>query len=81
MQTRPKNWETLFAGPHKTEYKFLIAGEEYRGSDLQGTPTLLKPLMDRPSVGRCGSGTLTLSVRKKRVYPFLPLQVSPRFAV
>lgn len=69
MQTRPKNWETLFAGPHKTEYKFLIAGEEYRGSDLQGTPMLLKPLMDRPSVGRCGSGTLTLSVRKKEGVP------------
>lgn len=65
MQTRPDNWEALFSGPHKTEYKFLIDGVEYSGSDLQGTPCLTKPLMDQPTFGRCCSGTLTLSVRKK----------------
>lgn len=65
MQTRPKNWGSLFSGPHKTEYKFLIDGTEYSGSDLQGTPVLTKPLMDQPSFGRCCSGTLTVSVRKR----------------
>lgn len=65
MQMRPENWEPLFSGPHKTEYKFLIDGLNYAGSDLQGTPVLTKPLMDQPSFGRCCSGTLTVSIRKK----------------
>lgn len=45
MQTRPDNWEALFSGPHKTEYKFLIDGVEYSGSDLQGTPCLTLSLI------------------------------------
>ena len=65
MQTHPTNWETLLAGPHITEYKYVINGVTYYGSDMQEAPTILKPLMDKPAIGRCCSGTISMTLRTR----------------
>lgn len=65
MQTHPTNWETLLSGPHITEYKYVIDGVTYYGSDMQEAPTILKPLMDKPAIGRCCSGTLSMTLRTR----------------
>lgn len=65
MQAHPTNWQSLLSTSHFTEYKYVIDGVDYLDSDIQGTPSILKPLMDRPCIGRCCSGTVTLSVLSK----------------
>lgn len=65
MQQHPVGWLELFAGPHNTEYKYTINGVDYFSTDIKGTPIILKPLMETPSIGSCCSGTLTIVVRKK----------------
>ena len=65
MQTRPANWETLFADlNHKTEYRYIINGVEYTGSYVQGVPVIEKPMMLQPVIGRCCTGSFTITVRK-----------------
>lgn len=63
MQTKPSGWAELFASSHKTEYKFVIDGVEYTKSNIQGTPIITKPYMDKLCIGRCCSGTLSLQIR------------------
>lgn len=64
MQQQPANWAAVFAVPHITEYRFLINGVEYRESDIQGTPTIEKPLMQEPCIGRCCTGLLSVTIRQ-----------------
>ena len=63
MQTKPSGWAELFASSHKTEYKFVIDGVEYTKNNIQGTPIITKPYMDKLCIGRCCSGTLSLQIR------------------
>lgn len=69
MQTKPSGWDDLFSTSHKTEYKFIINGIEYSGSDIQSTPIITKAFADRLTIGKCCSGTLRLDVRKKSDIP------------
>jgi len=62
MQTKPANWAALFNASHKTEYKFVINGVDYTGSNISGTPTISKPLLDKPALGRVCTGSLSLTV-------------------
>ncbi len=62
MQTRPNNWETLFNGAHKTEYKYVIGGVDYYGDNVKGTPTITKPLLEKPAIGRTCTGSLSLNI-------------------
>ncbi len=64
MQSQPANWAAVFAVPHITEYRFLINGIEYRESDIQNTPTIEKPLMQEPCIGRCCTGLLSVTIRQ-----------------
>ena len=65
MQTRPANWETLlYSINHKTEYRYIINGVEYTGDYVQGVPTIDKPMMLEPVIGRCCTGTFSITVRK-----------------
>lgn len=65
MQTRPANWETLIYDlGHKTEYRYIINGVEYTGAYVQGVPVIEKPMMLEPVIGRCCTGTFTITVRK-----------------
>lgn len=63
MQKAPKNWNTLFAAPHKTEYKMVIDGVEYSGRNLQGDPKISKSLLRSPEIGRVCSSTMTVVIR------------------
>lgn len=64
MQTLPNGWEALFNEPsHRTEYKLVIAGVTYGMDRIIGNPTLEKPLMEKPVIGRCCSGTLSVVLR------------------
>ncbi len=62
MQTRPANWGSLFVAPHKTEYRFVINGVNYDGKNVHGTPEITKPLLDKPAIGRCCTGSLDVTV-------------------
>ncbi len=62
MQTRPENWAVIFAAPHKTEYKLQIAGIEYGGDHIMNTPVITKPLLEKPTIGRVVSATLSVTV-------------------
>lgn len=65
MQTRPANWEKLLYDlNHKTEYRYVINGVEYTGDYVQGVPVIDKPMMLQPVIGRCCTGTFTITVRK-----------------
>ena len=64
MQARPENWETLFSGAHKTEYKYVINGIDYYNENVKDTPIITKPLLEKPAIGRTCTGSLSL-----RVYP------------
>lgn len=62
MQTRPSNWSALFAAPHKTEYRFVIDGVTFDGGSVQGTPTITKPLLDKPALGRVCTGSVSVTL-------------------
>lgn len=76
MQTRPTNWAAVFAAPHITEYKFVINGVTYLASDVQGTPSMEKPLMQEPCIGRCCTGSLNLTIRKHAGESIIPKAAS-----
>lgn len=63
MQTRPIGWEALLYGAHKVEYKYVINGVEYPAEYIQGTPSIEKPLMLKPVIGRCCTGSFNITVR------------------
>ena len=62
MQTAPSNWAALFAAEHKTEYKYTINGVDYFSNSIQGTPVIVKPLLDKPAIGRVCSATASLTL-------------------
>ena len=62
MQNLPTNWAELFEAPHRTEYKLVINGIEYDSTHLQGNPVLTKPLLEKPTIGRVCSATLSATV-------------------
>lgn len=65
MQKRPANWETLLYDlNHKTEYRYIINGVEYTGEYVQGVPVIEKPMMLQPVIGRCCTGSFSITVRK-----------------
>lgn len=63
MQTRPAKWAAIFAAPHKTEYKAQIAGVEYGSDRIMATPSITKPLLEKPTIGRVCSATLSIQIR------------------
>ena len=69
MQTVPASWNTIFNATHTTEYRFTIDGVNYEGSDLKDTPIISKPLLDKPALGRCCTGSVQVKVYPKREIP------------
>lgn len=69
MQTTPANWGSIFAAPHKTEYRFVVNGVSYQGSDLKDTPVIKKPLLDKPALGRCCTGSAQFKIYPKGDIP------------
>ena len=63
MQTKPANWDTLLAQSHKVEYKVEIDGVEYFAEQMQGIPSISKPLLEKPTIGRVCSATFTVTIR------------------
>ena len=63
MQTQPALWADIFNAPHKTEYRLVINGKEYLGDHMQGTPTITKPLLEKPTIGRVCSSTLSAVIK------------------
>jgi hypothetical protein len=63
MQTRPENWAAIFAAPHRTEYKAQIAGVEYGSDRIMAAPVITKPLLEKPTIGRVCSATLSIQIR------------------
>lgn len=62
MQKLPEKWAATFAVPHKTEYKLKIAGVEYGSNNIMSTPSLTQPLLEKPTIGRVCSATLSVTV-------------------
>lgn len=75
MQKRPSNWTELFSSAHKTEYRFVIDGKTYQGKDLKGTPTIAKPLLNKPGIGAVCTGSLSLTI-----YPHTSVDNIPKAA-
>lgn len=65
MRTAPTGWAAIYEAPHRTSYKFVINGVEYLPTDYVDTPVIKQPLMEEPSFGRCCTGSLEITVRKK----------------
>ena len=63
MQTAPSNWAAIFAAPHKTEYKLIIGDKEYLGNRIRGIPSITKPLLEKPAIGRVCSATMSVTVQ------------------
>lgn len=76
MQKRPSNWTELFSSAHKTEYRFVIDGKTYQGKDLKGTPTITKPLLNKPGIGAVCTGSLSLTI-----YPHTSVDDIPKAAL
>lgn len=76
MQKRPPNWAELFSSAHKTEYRFVIDGDVYQGNDLKGTPTITKPLLNKPGIGSVCTGSLSLTL-----YPHTTVNAIPKAAL
>lgn len=62
MQTLPDNWADIFAASYKVEYKLQIAGVEYESENMMGVPVITKPLLEKPTIGRVVSATLTVTI-------------------
>ena len=64
MQIHPSNWDLLLFRPHITQYRFTINGTVMSPDFIQGVPTIEKPMMLEPVIGRCCTGSLTIDVRQ-----------------
>lgn len=62
MQNLPEHWMEFYSAPHKVEYKLVINGIEYDNKHLQGDPVITKPLLEKPTIGRVCSATLSATV-------------------
>lgn len=69
MQTTPTNWGSIFSAPHKTEYRFVVNGVTYQGDDLKDTPIIKKPLLDKPTIGRCCTASVQFKIYPKGDIP------------
>ena len=69
MQSVPANWGSIFSASHKTEYRFTINGVNYEGDDLKDTPVVSKPLLDKPAIGRCCTGSAKVKIYPKGTIP------------
>lgn len=69
MQNKPNSWDSIFAAHHKTEYRVEIDGVSYQGTDLKDPPSIKKPLLDKPAIGRCCIGSLRCTVYPKTSIP------------
>lgn len=65
MQTKPTSWNSIFAASHITEYRFDIDGVSYYRADLKEAPVIKKPLLDKPAIGRCCTGSVQLKIFPK----------------
>lgn len=66
MRIAPTNWDTLFSdasGVHITEYKLVINDITYYSENMQSKPIITKPLLDKPTIGRVCSATMTVTIR------------------
>ena len=61
----PVNWDTLFNASHKTRYLFIIDGVRYDENDIYATPVIERSYTLQPAIGRCGTSTLTLTIKPK----------------
>ena len=64
MQIHPSNWDLLLFRPHITQYRFTINGTVMSPDFIQGVPTIEKPMMLEPVIGRCCTGSITIDVRQ-----------------
>lgn len=62
MQALPEKWADIFASPHTTEYKVDIAGIEYYSDHIMQSPTITKPLLEKPTIGRVCSATFSVTI-------------------
>ena len=69
MQSVPANWGSIFSASHKTEYRFTVNGVNYEGDDLKDTPVIVKPLLDKPAIGRCCTGQAKFKIYPKGTIP------------
>ena len=69
MQTKPTSWNSIFASPHITEYRFDVNGVSYYRADLKEAPVIKKPLLDKPAIGRCCTGSVQLKIFPKGDIP------------
>ena len=69
MRTPPALWEELFNAHHITEYYFEIDGTIYEEEDVRDTPIIERNLTREPVIGRCCTGSLTLTVQPKFTIP------------
>lgn len=65
MQKKPNGWDSLWKSAHRIQWQYIIDGIIYSGSDIRQAGTINRPLMDRPTIGRCCTGDLTLTVQDK----------------
>ena len=65
MQTAPTNWTALWNNPHRVCYRINIDGVDYTKNDFSDVPIIERPLMQEPSIGRCCTANLTLTIRQK----------------
>ena len=66
MQTAPTNFQSYFeASDHSAQYKLVINGVDYTAEHIQTAPRLVRPMMDKPVIGRVCSATLTVTVRER----------------
>ena len=83
MQVHPSNWDLLLQQPHITQYRFTINDEVKTGDYIQGVPVIEKPMMLEPVIGRCCTGSLTITVRKadnEQIPKASPVEVDCRLA-
>lgn len=64
MQIHPSNWDALLLQPHITQYRFTVNGSVMAADFIQGVPTIEKPMMLEPVIGRCCTGSLTIDIRQ-----------------
>lgn len=63
MRISPTNWDVLFADTHTAEYRLVINGVSYYSENMQSVPVITKPLLEKPTIGRVCSATLTVAIR------------------
>lgn len=63
MRVAPTGWTSLFAGVHVTEYKLVIGSTTYYAENILSNPIISRPLLEKPTIGRVCSATMTVTVR------------------